>query len=100
MRRSLTDCLRELLARETRDGRTLADLIVEMVVMKALAGDIRFIRLIFDRIELPVARQAVDRVPAASWIVIEPPDSNKAESDRIPSALPLTPGGEPLTIDG
>ncbi len=62
----------------------MADLIVEVVVAKALAGDIRFIRLIFDRIDGPVTRQAVEPAPAAGRIVIEPA-----------GAVPLTPGGEP-----
>jgi hypothetical protein len=70
---SLTEALRRALDRRTRDGRSVAEMIVEMVVAKALAGDIRFIRLIWDRIEGPVAQRAGDPVPAAGRVVIESP---------------------------
>jgi hypothetical protein len=72
-RQPLTEALRRLLDRRTPDGRTVGELLVEMVVARALAGDIRFIRLIFDRIEVPTARRAADPAPAGDSIVIEPP---------------------------
>ncbi len=70
---TLTDALRRALDRRTPDGRTVAELLVRLIVDKALAGDIRFIRLIFDRIDGPVARQAVEAEPADGRIDIEPP---------------------------
>jgi hypothetical protein len=65
----LTDALRRALHRRTPTGRTVAELLVEIVMSKALSGDIRFIRFIFevDR-EESVARQAVE--PTADRIDI------------------------------
>lgn len=76
---TLTECLRRVLARRTPDGRTMGELLVEMVLARALAGDIRFIRLVFERVDGPVERQAVEPTPAAGRVVIEP-----AESRAIP----------------
>jgi hypothetical protein len=55
----LAESLRRLLARQTRDGRTLGDLIIEVLIRNALAGDIRFIREVFDR-AYGKPRQAAD----------------------------------------
>jgi hypothetical protein len=72
MRQALTDALRDVLARETRYGRTVAELLAEVLVHKALAGDVAAIKLIFERMEGPPARQAAEPAPVAGRIEVEP----------------------------
>jgi hypothetical protein len=68
---TLNEALRRALDRRTHTGRPVAELIVEVVVAKALAGDIQAIRLVFeiDRSEGPEARGAES--PVAGRIDIE-----------------------------
>jgi hypothetical protein len=92
MKRTITTALREMLARETRDGRTIADLIVEVIVRKALAGDIRFIKIILERTEGKVARgTAHPAVSPGRFYVVRPSDPAQPPADPIPCAVPLTP---------
>jgi hypothetical protein len=55
--RSLTGRLRDLLDKKEingkpiEDGKQVADLVAEVIVQKAVAGDIRFVNLMMDRIE-------------------------------------------------
>jgi hypothetical protein len=92
MRQPITEALRELLARKTRDGRTLAELLAETIIRKALAGDLRFIELILDRTEGPVARRTESPVAGPGRVIlVRPSDPAQAAADRIPCAGPLAP---------
>jgi hypothetical protein len=55
--RPLTDALRRALDRRTPTGRTVAELLAEITVSKALSGDIRFIRLVLSVEEAPAAHR-------------------------------------------
>lgn len=50
-RKSLTEALRVAIAERLPDGRTVNRAIADAVVTKAMAGDIRAIREIADRVE-------------------------------------------------
>ena len=49
--KALTDRLRMLLHRKTKDGRMYSEVLVEKVVTSAVEGDITAMREIFDRTE-------------------------------------------------
>jgi hypothetical protein len=90
--RMLTTILRERLEQEVCDGRTIADLIAEMIIRKALAGDVRCIEIILDRTEGKVARGTAD--PAVSPgrdYVVRPSDPAQPPADPDPCAVPMTP---------
>jgi hypothetical protein len=70
MRQPITEALRRLLERKTRDGRTIAELLAETILRKALAGDLRFIKLILDRTEGPVTRRIPNQAPRVDPIFI------------------------------
>ncbi len=96
--RSLAESLRELMAQQTPDGRTLADRLVGLIVAKALAGDIRFIRLIFERLEGKAVRRTTEadqiRFARLMWDRLEGP---RQAVDGEPAADPADPA-KPLTI--
>jgi hypothetical protein len=74
MGQALIEALRRALDRPTPYGRTTAELLAEVLLAKAVAGDIQAIRLVWeiDRSEGSVAQQAAEPAPVAGRIEVEP----------------------------
>ena len=65
-RKSISECIEEILRRVApgSDGKTFREVLAEVVVRKALKGEYRFIREIWDRLEgKPLERYSVENEP-------------------------------------
>jgi hypothetical protein len=78
--RTLLQC-QELAGQALPDGKTIADLLAEVMVRKALQGDYRFTREILDRTEGKVTARAGEDAGT------NPPELDRATSEKAEAEL-------------